>query len=191
MNSLAAIAAALALVVPAAGASVVKSRAPAAHEAPELPGAPEMSSARPGDDAFRAFRDSYRPQAQDQVRIEQHVIIRISPSPPSMRREIFGQTPHPDDPLRFKEKKGDRCVAIDDIAGITPMEPNRLVLFMRDHRMLSVALERACDADAFYLGAYIARGSDGKLCTGRDSLRARTGATCRVARISRLVPVRD
>jgi hypothetical protein len=188
MNSFAAIAAAFALVVPAAGASVVKS---SAHEAPEAPRVPKMSAARPGEEAFRAFRDSYRPEAQDQVRIEQHVIIRISPSPPAVRREMFGQTPRPDDPLRFKEKKADRCVAIDDIAGITPMEPNRLVLFMRDHRMLSVALERACDADAFYLGAYIARSGDGKLCTGRDSLRSRTGATCRVGRISRLVAVRD
>jgi len=191
MNSFAAIAAALALVVPAAGATVVKSRSHAAHEAPELPDVPQMSHAPLGEEAFRSFRDSYRPEAQDQVRIEQHVIIRISPSPPAARREMFGPPPRPDEPVRFKEKKSDHCVAIDDIAGITPMQPNRLVLFMRDHRMLSAALERSCDADAFYLGAYIARSPDGKLCTGRDALRARTGATCRVSRISRLVPVRD
>ena len=62
---------------------------------------------------------------------------------------------------------------------------------MTNHHILSLALERACDADAFYLGAYVERSHDGKLCTGRDLLRARSGATCRVSRISRLVAVKD
>jgi len=142
-------------------------------------------------DAFDAFRDAYRPETQDQVRIEQHVTIRITPSPPALRREMFATPAQSDGPVRFKEKKHDHCVAIEDIAGISPMEPNRLVLFMRNHHMLSVSLERACDADAFYLGAYVERNPDGKLCTGRDTLRARTGATCRLSAINRLVAVKD
>ena len=108
-----------------------------------------------------------------------------------MRREIFDAPPRAEAQVRYKEKKAGKCVAIDDIAGISPMEPNRLLLFMRDRRMLSLALERACDADAFYLGAYVERSADGKLCVNRDTLRARTGATCRLSRISRLVAVRD
>jgi hypothetical protein len=191
MNSLAAMVAAFALVVPAASATVVAPGPAAVHEAPPRPPLPKLGGASSGAEAFRNFRDSYRPEEQDQVRIEQHVIIRISPSPPSVRREVFGPPPRADGATRYKEKKFHDCVKLDEIAGITPLQPNRLLLFMRDHRLLSAALERACDADAFYLGAYVERSTDGKLCKGRDALRARTGATCRISRISRLEAVKD
>jgi hypothetical protein len=190
MNVFAATVAALALAAPVTSATIAPAARPA-HEAPSLPAAPTLSASRPDAEAFRAFRDGYRPQVQDQVRIEQHVIIRITPSPPSLRREMLGQIPRVDGPVRYKEKKFDDCVKVENIAGITPMQPNRLVLFMRNHHLLSASLERACDADAFYLGAYVERSADGKLCTGRDVLRARTGATCRIARLSRLVAVKD
>jgi hypothetical protein len=137
------------------------------------------------------LRESFRPQTQDQVRIEQHVVIRITPGPPSARRDLFSDDARAGDPPRFTEKKADRCVPIEDIAGLKPLEPNRLVLFLRDHRMLSATLEQACDPEAFYLGAYIEQTADGKLCIGRDTLRARTGATCRISRMSRLVAVKD
>ena len=190
MSSLPAIVAAFALVVPAPLA--ILAPAPrSAHEVRPPEVAAKFGSVRQEPDPFREFRDSYRPQAQDQVHIEQHVIIRITPSPRSMRRELFAPPPSPDGPPRYREKKADRCVQIDDIAGITPMQPNRLVLFMRNHHMLSASLERACDADAFYLGAYVERSADGRLCTGRDMLRARTGATCQITRFSRLVAVKD
>jgi hypothetical protein len=162
MNSLAVIVAAFALAVPAP---------------------PDMA-------AFRAFRDSYRPEVQHQVHFEERVIIRLAPSPPSVRREVFDAPRRADRPARYKEKKLARCVPIDDIAGIAPLE-NRLLLFMRDHRLLSATLDRVCDPDAFYLGASVERNADGRLCSGRDTLRARTGATCQISRINRLVALKD
>jgi hypothetical protein len=187
MNSLFVTVAALALAMPSASVRVAPE---VRHEASPHPPISAFGPSRRGPDAFQTFRDGFRSEAQDQVRIEQHVIIRITPSPPSVRREMFAPPPQLDG-HSYKEKKFDDCVAIDDIAGITPMSPNRLVLFMRGHKMLSAALERACDPDAFYLGAYVDRNPDGKLCTGRDTLRSRTGATCRLAKISRLVAVKD
>ena len=162
MNSLAAIVAASALAVPAPS---------------------DMA-------AFRAFRGGYRPEVQYQVHIEERVIIRLAPSRPSMRRELFDASPRSDRAVRYKEKKLGRCVPIDDIAGIAPLQ-NRLLLFMRDHRLLSATLERVCDPDAFYLGASVERNADGRLCSGRDTLRARTGATCQISRINRLVALKD
>jgi hypothetical protein len=157
-----------------------------AHETDASRPLPQVAGPQSEPEAFRNFRESYRPEAQDQVRIEQHVMIRITPTRRDLREEFFADTP-----LRLREKKHGDCVAIEDIVGISPMEPNRLVMFMRNHHMLSIALERACDPDAFYLGAYVERSTDGKLCTGRDTLRARSGAACRVAHISRLVAVKD
>jgi hypothetical protein len=145
--------------------------------------------ASPGVDALRVLQDGYQPEVQHQVQIEQRVIIRLAPSPPAMRREVF-DAPRAKRPVRYKEKKLRRCVPIDQIDGIAPLQ-NRLLLFMHDHRLLSATLERVCDPDAFYLGASVERNADGKLCSGRDTLRARTGATCQISRINRLVAVKD
>jgi hypothetical protein len=187
MSSLPVIVAAFALVVPAPLATLAPQ---SMHETHLSSFAGKFGSVRQELDPFRDFRDSYRPQVQDQVRIEQHVIIRITPSPRSIRRDLLAPPPNADDPP-FREKKADHCVRIEDIEGIAPMQPNRLVLFMRNHHMLSASLERACDADAFYLGAYVERSADGRLCTGRDMLRARTGATCQITRFSRLVAAKN
>jgi hypothetical protein len=145
---------------------------------------------RPDAPAFPAFRGGYEPEVQYQVHIEERVIIRLAPSSPSARRRMFDGPPRRQKPVRYKEKKLGRCVDIDDIAGIAPAE-NRLLFFMRDHQLLSVALERVCDPDAFYLGASVERNADGRLCSGRDTLRARTGVNCQIARINRLVAIKD
>ena len=69
-------------------------------------------------------------------------------------------------------------------------QENRLLLFMRDRRILSASLERACNPEDFYSGFYIER-QDGQLCERRDRLQSRAGASCRVTRLNRLVPARD
>jgi hypothetical protein len=190
MNSFAAFVAVLALAVPAP-AAVFAPATRAVHEARSATPPAKFGGVRPESEPFRSFRDSYRPEAQHQVHIEERVIIRLAPTSPTVRRRMVPPAPRGDGPARYKEKKVGRCVPIDDIVGIAPTRPNRLLLFMRDHRLLSAALERACDADAFYLGAYVDRSDDGRLCTGRDTLRARTGATCQISRISRLVAIKD
>ena len=62
---------------------------------------------------------------------------------------------------------------------------------MRDRRILSVALERACNARNFYSGFYVERNEDGQLCARRDVLQSRAGASCRVTQLNRLVAVHD
>ena len=70
-------------------------------------------------------------------------------------------------------------------------EQNRILLFMRDRRVLSAALERACSARDYYSGFYVERNEDGQLCARRDTLQSRAGASCKVAQLNRLVAVRD
>jgi hypothetical protein len=142
----------------------------------------------PGAVAFPGF-GIVLPQVQHQVHIEQRVVIRLVPTSPATRRQLL-EPPHGEEPVRYKEKKLGHCVRLDNIAGIAPQE-SRLLLFMRDHRLLSLSLERICDPAAFYLGAYVDRNADGRLCSGRDTLRARTGASCEISRINRLVAIKD
>lgn len=140
-------------------------------------------------DGLPVFRGGYQPAVQHQIHIEQRVVIRLVPSTISARRAMF-DAPRSDHPVRYKEKKLSRCIPIDEIDGIAPLQ-NRLLLFMRDRRLLSATLERVCDPDAFYLGASVERNADGRLCSGRDTLRSRTGANCQISRINRLVAVKD
>ncbi len=92
---------------------------------------------------------------------------------------------------QFQEQKLDGCIAIDAIAGVEPAQQNRLLLFMRDRRVLTAALERACNPEDYYSGFYVERNEDGQICAKRDKLQSRAGASCRVAQLNRLVAVRD
>jgi hypothetical protein len=189
MNSVPAAIAAFALAVPASQARAPLP-APVAHEVAVQPAQDQLSGERAAPAPFRAFRHSYEPEAQNQVHIEQRVIIRIAPGPPDAREDLLAQLPRPAKPARYKEKKLKGCIPIEGIAGSQP-DDNRLLLFMRDHRVLSAALERACDPADYYLGFYIEQNADGMLCSKRDKLHARTGATCEVAQLSRIVAIKD
>lgn len=136
---------------------------------------------------LRLLEDARRVPTENQVRIEQRVIIRIAPSSPQrMQQSLARISPRSD---RFEEERLGECVPINLIAGVSPQE-NRLLLFMRDRRVLTARLERACNPEDFYAGFYIER-QDGRLCERRDRLQSRAGASCRVTRLNRLVPARD
>ncbi len=81
------------------------------------------------------------------------------------------------------------CLPAQSIAGVHAEDSNRLLLFLRDRRLISATLEKACSARDFYSGFYMENSRDGQLCVDRDQLHARSGAKCEVARLSQLVRV--
>ena len=193
MNALVAILSPLVLLVPAmAGERPAGRDDGAVHEAAvsaERPAALDSLSAEP----FEVLKEARRTPELGQVRIEQRVVIRISPGTTAAREQMMAdlrrQAPAP---AQYREEKLKGCVALAGIAGMDPApEQNRLLLFMRDRRILSVALERACNARNFYSGFYVERNEDGQLCARRDVLQSRAGASCRVTQLNRLVAVRD
>jgi hypothetical protein len=133
--------------------------------------------------------------AARQVRIHRRVIIRITPVGRSSAVSSLAPVPRPPAPpraqTRFEERKHDDCLSVDEVRGVRQATNERLVLTMRDRRLLSLELARACPADAFYSGFYVERAADGRMCDDRDELVSRTGARCQVRRIRRLVAVRD
>ena len=82
-----------------------------------------------------------------------------------------------------------KCVPVSSIAGVQPDSGQRLILFMRDRRIVRARLERSCQARDFYSGFYLSRSSDGKLCIDRDTLQSRSGANCKVTRFRELIEV--
>lgn len=79
------------------------------------------------------------------------------------------------------------CVEVRGIAGVQTVGSNRLVLYLRDRRMVSASLDKSCLARDFYSGFYIERNRDGMLCVGRDKLQSRSGAHCQIASFRQLV----
>ncbi|GIX20376.1 MAG: hypothetical protein KatS3mg120_2052 [Erythrobacter sp.] len=132
-------------------------------------------------------------QSARQVRIEQRVVIRVAPQPLAARRNLFAELPDPDAAPRprFEERRREKCVPLQGIAGVQTGSGNRLVLFLRNQRMVSVNLEKSCRARDFYSGFYVEKNEDGRLCAARDQLQSRTGARCQIAAMRQLVAVDD
>jgi hypothetical protein len=163
-------------------------RSESAHATPETENAP-LGLQRAGAAPFRALDNARKTPTENQVRIEQRVIVRIAPSSPRTVARSMDRIARDTD--RFEEERIGDCVPIGSIAAVQPANNNRLLLFMRDRRVLSAALERSCNSEDYYLGFYVERSGDGQLCSRRDKLQSRAGASCRFTRLSRLVAERE
>ena len=197
MPSLFTLAAPLALILPLLGQAPVDAGAQAGGgaEAPvspgpdyDLPSEGPYSPLRPATSPLDAF---YGGQVNRQVRIEQRVIIRISPRREGNRNPLLAQLPQRGLTTRYEEGDSERCVPVNRISAVQTGNGNRLLLFLNDRRILSLNLERACRARDFYSGFYIERNEDGQLCVDRDLLQSRSGARCEVEGMRQLVAVND
>ena len=134
---------------------------------------------------WRLIADAFRAPAAEQVRIERHVVIRVTPL--GAQRELLADLPRAPLATKFRERKVGRCVPVAGIAGVQIGRDDRLLLFMRDQRLIGASLEKACRARDFYSGFYVAKSSDGQLCVDRDMIHARSGASCSVSKLRQLI----
>ncbi|WP_260923798.1 hypothetical protein [Novosphingobium sp. 9] len=133
--------------------------------------------------------DSVAPKPSFQLRIEQRMTIRITPqSPAPIPPDRFISMPNGHVGPGYTERKIGDCLPISGIEAVRPDRDSRLLLFMRDDNIVSADLERSCRARDFYLGFYMSRTPDGRLCVGRDHLLSRSGMSCALTRIRLLVP---
>jgi hypothetical protein len=191
MNSLFALTAPTALILPLMAG--VGAGAPTGEMGGRPVSAPQCEAASalaepPMVNPLSAFRNS---SIARQVRIEQRVVVRITPRPPAARQNLLAELPQREIAPRFEERGKEKCLALEGIAGVQTGSGNRLVLYLRDQRMISVSLEKACRARDFYSGFYVEKSKDGRLCVERDKLQSRTGARCEVEAMRQLVAVRD
>jgi len=188
MHSLFALVAPLALMLPwVAGGTDAPERQGLASASALQCDAAAAADDRPAFNPLSAMRGQ---STARQVRIEQRVMVRITPQPPAARQNLMADLPQRELAPRFEERGKEKCVALQGIAGVQTGSGNRLVLFLRDSRMISVNLEKSCRARDFYSGFYVEKSKDGRLCVERDKLQSRTGARCAVETMRRLVEVR-
>jgi hypothetical protein len=137
---------------------------------------------------WQRLAEGFLPAEAAQVRIEQHIIWRIAPIPGPARESMMAIAPSaPSAPRMIERKMGD-CVPMGWIAGGRPQGGSRLLLFLRDRRLVAANLEKACSARDFYSGFYVDKpNADGKLCADRDRILARSGARCEISSFRLLV----
>lgn len=183
MSSLSHLLAPLALLLPGAAGDDARLAETGAPEAPEI-----AAEQQPGWIAYDAMRNS---EIAHQVRIEQRVTIRITPRAPEARQSLMAELPPREISTHFEERKMGNCVPVANIVGVQAGEGSQLILFMRDRRIVSATLEKACRGRDYYSGFLVDRTADGMLCVGRDKLQSRAGANCQVSRMRQLVAVSD
>ena len=152
-----------------------------------LPGA--IAAPPQGRAIWRDMAETFRPESAEQVRIEQGLVIRITPLGPT--REMLADLPRAPLAMRFRERKVGKCVPVAAIAGVQIGGDDRLMLFMRDQRMIGVNLEKTCRARDFYSGFYLERNGDGQLCVDRDMIHSRSGMSCSLSRLRQLIAVEE
>lgn len=117
-----------------------------------------------------------------QLSIEQRVIIRV----PMAKKGRAPARPAPQARSAWKEKKGPRCIALRSIRSASIIMDNAIDLLLADDHRYRARLERGCNSMGFYSGFYVEPDDDGSLCSGRDDLQARSGASCAIESFRRL-----
>ncbi|HTN15308.1 MAG TPA: hypothetical protein VL094_10930 [Sphingomonadaceae bacterium] len=193
MNSFAAFLAPLALLFPVGldDASHVSGGGKVRLVAEDSGAGGSLGTAVEGSFPSLSLGESALPDENAQVRIEQSVTIRISPRAAASQRDILAQLPQGRSSTHVEERKFGNCISAEGIAGVATSADNRLLLFMRDRKVISAALEKACSARDFYSGFYVQHTEDGMLCVKRDKIHSRAGAKCELKQFRQLVAVRD
>jgi len=195
----------IALLLPAAGAVEASYELPRkpgiAHTEPAVVQAiledePRLAPADVQGSSFQIWHlrfvsQGFRPQSAYQVRIERRTTIRIAPRRKPVQPNSFVGVPNQPIGPRFIERKIGRCLPVSRIAGVQSKGGGEILLFLRDRRIVSARLERACSARDFYSGFYLSPNKDGNLCVQRDALQSRSGAKCKLTRIRQLIEVPD
>jgi hypothetical protein len=118
-----------------------------------------------------------------QVSIHERIVIRVPRMAPAARVVVPA-------PVRYKEKKGPKCVAVAEMGGAQIVTPGAVDLVMTGGRRLRARLDRDCGPMDFYNGFYLRPAADGKVCADRDVIRMRSGASCVITTFKTLQPAR-
>lgn len=124
-----------------------------------------------------------------QIIIQQQLIIRV-PRLPVARTPAVSAAAPPLPPIRWIEKKTDKCVPVINLAAAAITTADSVDLLLNGGKRLRARFGDKCPALDFYSGFYVKMPPDGKVCASRDSIRSRSGGECRIESFRALVPSR-
>lgn len=90
----------------------------------------------------------------------------------------------------YREHRADRCIEMRHIRAAAVSSATTVDFVMDNGHRLRARLEAACPQLGFYGGLYLRSTADGRVCAGREVVRARSGRACGIESFVRLVPER-
>jgi hypothetical protein len=123
-----------------------------------------------------------------QMTVRQRVIIRVprvAIAPPAAVGRAQSSLPVA---IRWKEKKGPKCLAAAELAGFMISRPGSIDIALTTGKRVRAILDDDCQPLDFYSGFYIRPGAAAMICADRDVIRVRSGATCQIDVFKTLVP---
>ncbi|WP_326524893.1 hypothetical protein [Sphingomonas sp.] len=120
--------------------------------------------------------------------VRQSLVIRVPRLPAGRSPTAMALAPLPS--MRWVEKKADKCLPVESLAAATVTEAESVDLLLNGGKRLRARFGSECKALDFYSGFYVKMPADGRVCAGRDSIRARSGGECRIKSFRTLVPER-
>lgn len=106
------------------------------------------------------------------ITVRQQIILRLPRT--TIPRGIAARS------VEWRERRGPRCVAARQIAGVSLVSQESVDLVMRDASRIRARLGRRCPALDFYRGFYVTSAADGQICADRDVVRSRAGRECEI-----------
>jgi hypothetical protein len=154
---------------------------------PASVGAQDRSRAKPAGRASVAAPPA-NAGARGSFVIQQRVIVRV-PRLPVGRMPLATRTVPPP-PIKWVEKRGEKCVAVGSLAGAAITRADSVDLVLSGGKRVRARLADNCPALDFYSGFYLKPAGDGMVCSSRDAIRSRSGGSCRIVSFRTLVPAR-
>ncbi len=90
--------------------------------------------------------------------------------------------------MRYKEKKGPRCIPAAGVAAAAVTKPDSVDFVLKGGERIRAKLDDDCPALDYYGGFYLRPTADRAICADRDAVHARSGGECAITRFRRLVP---
>ena len=140
--------------------------------------------------AALAAPDGPRPggMSMGQVIIRERIIVRVPRV--AQATPLTGGMMVVPTPIRWKEKKGPKCIAAASMAGAMVTTVKQVDLVLRGGSRVRARLGGTCRALDFYSGFYLRPSADGLICADRDSIRTQSGTSCPIDAFRALIPAR-
>ncbi|HWI85090.1 MAG TPA: hypothetical protein VNT42_02035 [Sphingomonas sp.] len=92
--------------------------------------------------------------------------------------------------VQLREKKGPRCIAIEEILAAGVLARSSVDIVMRGGFRMRARFSASCPGLDYYSGFYLVPSTDGRICAGRDLFRDRAGGECAIERFRKLIASR-
>jgi len=90
-------------------------------------------------------------------------------------------------PIEWVEHRGPKCIPANMLAGAIMSGPSTIDFVLRNRQRIRAKMDSDCPALDFY-GSFYLQPDDDFVCAKRETIRIRSGGSCRIEKFRTLVP---